>query len=190
MPGWDLDVGSGDSRGGVQKLVEGLLAPGGDVSVQVDGIGINCTHPSYLPSLVRDLTREIVIYWTNPEAPRRMLTLLLYPDGGKEWDPIARKYNSGGVSIHEWMESVKEAVLTAHSECGRGIWDEIVVGGCCNTGPEHITLLGDARFEIQCNTEAMLLCPCFHLFCTPPCPSEKMLTNCKGNHISILHWQL
>ena len=148
MPGWDLDVESGVSRGGMQRLVEGLLAPGGDVSVsaQVEGIGINCTHPSYLPSLVRDLTHEIVIYWTNLEAPRRMLTLLLYPDGGKEWDPIARKYNSGGMSIHEWVESVRKAVLAAESEYGRGIWDEIVVGGCCNTSPEHITLLGYTRF--------------------------------------------
>ena len=148
MPGWDLDVGSGDSRRGVQKLVEGLLAPRGDVSssVQVDGIGINCTHPRYLPSLVRDLTREIMIYWTNLEAPRRMLTLLLSPDGGKEWNPIAHKYNTGGMSTLEWVESVREAVLAADNEYGRGIWDEIVMGGCCNTGPEHIALLGDTRF--------------------------------------------
>jgi len=139
MPGWDLDVESGNSRGDVQMLVEGLLAPGGDASVQVEGIGINCTHPSYLPSLIRDLTREVKTYWTNLEAPRRMLRLLLYPDGGKEWDSIAREFKSGGVSIDEWTASVKQAVyLAVDSESGGQVWDEIVVGGCCNTGPEHI----------------------------------------------------
>ena len=143
MPGWDLDEGSRDSRGSMQELVEGLLSPGG---VQVEGIGINCTHPIYLPSLVRDLTREITIYWTSLEAPRRTLTLLLYPDGGKEWDPIARQYKSSGMSINEWVASVREAVLAADGEYGRGVWGEVVVGGCCNTGPEHITLLRDTRF--------------------------------------------
>lgn len=146
MPGWDLDVESGESRGSVQKLVEGLLAPGDDASVQVEGIGINCTHPSYLPSLIRDLTREVKTFWTNCNAPRRMLRLLLYPDGGKEWDPIAREFKPGGMSINEWVASVKEAVLLAvDSECASEVWNEIVVGGCCNTSPEHITHLGDLQ---------------------------------------------
>jgi S-methylmethionine-dependent homocysteine/selenocysteine methylase len=74
-----------------------------------------------------------------------MLRLLLYPDGGKEWDPIAREFKPGGMSIHEWTASVREAVLAAGGEEGKEVWDEIVVGGCCNTGPEHITLLGGAR---------------------------------------------
>jgi homocysteine S-methyltransferase len=147
MPGCDLDRKSGDSREGVQKLVEGLLSPGGDASAQVEGIGINCTHPSHLPSLVRDLTREITAYWTSLEAPQRMLTLLLYPDGGKEWDPIARKYKSDGMSIVEWVANVREAVLAADSEYGPRVWNETVVGGCCNTGPEHITLLGDSTMQ-------------------------------------------
>jgi homocysteine S-methyltransferase len=144
MPGCDLDEQPGDSRGTVRQLVDGLLAPGGDALAQVDGIGVNCTHPSYLPSLTRDLTREINTYWTNLDAPRKTLKLLLYPDGGKEWDPIARKFKPGGTSIDEWVTSVKEAVFIAgDTEHGSGIWDEAIVGGCCNTYPEHIRLLGD-----------------------------------------------
>lgn len=141
MPGWDLDGEFGDSRGGVQKLVEALLAPGGDASVQVEGIGINCTHPRYLPSLTRDITRGIMTYCANLQGPRRVLRLLLYPDGGKEWDPIARGFKPGGMSIDEWIASVREAVYLATDD--RQVWDEIVVGGCCNTGPEHIRHLAD-----------------------------------------------
>lgn len=144
IPGWDLDVESRESRGSLQKLVEVLLAPGEDASAEVEGIGINCTHPSYLPSLTRDLTREVKTFWTNLNAPRRMLRLLLYPDGGREWDPIAREFKPGGMAINEWIASIKEAVLLAiDNECAREVWDEIVVGGCCNTSPEHITRLGD-----------------------------------------------
>ena len=124
-------------------MVERLLAPGGDALAPVEGIGINCTHPGHLPSLIRDLTREIMTYWGNLEAPRRILRLLLYPDGGREWDPITREFKPGGMSIDEWMASVREAVfLAVDSEYGGQVWNEIVVGGCCNTGLEHIRLLG------------------------------------------------
>lgn len=144
MPGWDLDEAPGDSRGSMQKLVDALLAPGGDALAQVEGIGINCTHPRYLPSLTRDLTREAKTYWTNLQGPRGMLRLLLYPDGGKEWDPVLRGFKPGGVSFDEWVADVREAVcLATDSEYNSQVWGEIVVGGCCNTSPEHIRRLAD-----------------------------------------------
>ncbi|WP_026122849.1 homocysteine S-methyltransferase [Nocardiopsis halotolerans] len=77
-------------------------------------VGVNCTAPRHVPSLVRAVA----------EAG---LPAVAYPNSGERWDAEHRRWT--GTSEPE--------------EFGRAAVDwyragAVLVGGCCRTGPEHI----------------------------------------------------
>jgi len=87
---------------------------------QVVAVGVNCTPPRFIPSLIRELraatTRSIVVY----------------PNSGETYDP-ARKIWLGqsvpaefGTFSREWR---KEGAA--------------LIGGCCRTTPAHIRQIAD-----------------------------------------------
>lgn len=83
---------------------------------QVVAVGINCTAPRHLPSLIRRLSRTL-------DGPH----IVVYPNSGEEIDPRTGSWvgrsDAGdyGSWAKEWLD------LGAR-------W----IGGCCRTGPEHI----------------------------------------------------
>lgn len=86
-----------------------------DAFPQVVAIGINCTAPRFIPSLIKELQRVT----TKP--------IIVYPNSGEGWD-AARKCWIGesvpaefGALSHEWHQ------LGAR-----------IIGGCCRTTPAHI----------------------------------------------------
>ncbi|KAI8144331.1 homocysteine S-methyltransferase 2-like protein [Fennellomyces sp. T-0311] len=90
---------------------------------RVFAIGVNCTKPKFIPSLLNILLNE-----------KNKKTVLLYPDGGEEWDAIARSWRSEtkvptdvfGASMANWATQVGKA------------GQNIILGGCCGTSPAHI----------------------------------------------------
>lgn len=82
---------------------------------QVAAVGINCTSPRFIPSLVQEV-RKVTI---KP--------IVVYPNSGEEYDPQQKR----------WLGITDSADFATASKswCAAGA---TLVGGCCRTGPEHI----------------------------------------------------
>jgi homocysteine S-methyltransferase len=93
-----------------------LHADGGLVAV-----GVNCTAPRFVPSLVRTVAAAGV-------------PAVAYPNSGETWDAAGRRWT--GTSEPEEFG----AAARVWHEAGAAL-----VGGCCRTGPEHIRSIR-ARF--------------------------------------------
>jgi homocysteine S-methyltransferase len=82
---------------------------------QVIGIGVNCTAPDLIGSLVRQLTQVT----SKP--------IVVYPNSGERWDAVHRCWQGDG--------QVKEFSRLAKMWRDDGAqW----IGGCCRTRPEHV----------------------------------------------------
>jgi homocysteine S-methyltransferase len=88
---------------------------------QIDGaaaVGINCTHPRYIPSLIADVRKAS----TKP--------VIVYPNSGEDYDSAKRQW-VGVAETGDFARASREWL-----EAGASL-----VGGCCRTGPEHIQLI-------------------------------------------------
>jgi homocysteine S-methyltransferase len=81
---------------------------------QVAAIGVNCTAPQHVSSLVGEIKR-------STDKP-----VIVYPNAGEEYDPVEKQWSSGTCSDF--------------STFAQGWSDDGVriIGGCCRTGPEDI----------------------------------------------------
>lgn len=125
---------------------DGRFPQGGDISQVVDaltkeeggerpgGLGVNCTSTDVLPSVLSELTRYL---------PANLKPwLVVYPNGGDVYDPVARLWTAGtGAKGETWAAEVAQIVGTY---TGGARWGGVVVGGCCRTGPEEISALAKA----------------------------------------------
>ncbi|KAI9362260.1 Homocysteine S-methyltransferase [Pilaira anomala] len=88
----------------------------------VFGLGFNCTKPKFVESLLKT---------TYHHTQTHNKVLVAYPDGGEEWDALART----------WDESAKlpeEAFGCMMAQSVQAYGPRVIVGGCCGTGPSHI----------------------------------------------------
>ena len=85
---------------------------------QIAALGINCTSPEYITSLIRDAKRE-----TNKP-------ILVYPNSGETYDAASNNWNgnpilaSFGDQARDWYEAGAR-----------------LIGGCCRTTPEDIRVI-------------------------------------------------
>jgi homocysteine S-methyltransferase len=87
-------------------------------SSQIAAIGINCTSPKYIPSLIREAKKA-----TNKP-------ILVYPNSGEKYD--ATKSDWDGQPVYE---SFGEEAKEWYSAGAR------LIGGCCRTTPEDIRMI-------------------------------------------------
>ena len=91
---------------------------------QTIAIGVNCTHPSLIASLIGELRAAS----SKP--------IVVYPNAGEDWDASARCWIGSsdpaayGARAGEWFAAVAQ-----------------IVGGCCRTRPAHISEV--ARFAAE-----------------------------------------
>ena len=83
---------------------------------QIAAVGINCTAPRFIPSLVdeaRSATQKLI---------------LVYPNSGEKYD----------IENKRWLGETdsQDYATAALSWCAAGA---SIIGGCCRTGPEHIS---------------------------------------------------
>lgn len=91
-----------------------------DTQPQIIAIGINCTAPALIESLIAELlngTRKPIV---------------VYPNSGEQWDAVQRCWLGDG-QVKHFGESAK----TWRNAGAR--W----IGGCCRTGPEHVRVVAD-----------------------------------------------
>ena len=85
-------------------------------SNQIVAIGINCTAPKYIPSLIEQVRLG------SPDTP-----VMVYPNSGNFYNSKTRTWQENsdplncGIAASDWF--------------GRGAR---LIGGCCQMGPEHI----------------------------------------------------
>jgi homocysteine S-methyltransferase len=82
---------------------------------QVVAIGINCTSPLHIPSLIREIKK-------NTDKP-----IIVYPNSGEVYDAAANTWH-GETSSDSFGQQAK-------------VWFENgarLIGGCCRTTPDHI----------------------------------------------------
>lgn len=79
----------------------------------VKAIGINCTAPQYVESLIKEVKKKT------------LKPIIVYPNSGLKYDAIKKEWISGDccVSYQQYARSWKEAGAS-------------MIGGCCKTTPE------------------------------------------------------
>jgi homocysteine S-methyltransferase len=85
---------------------------------QIAAIGINCTSPEYISSLIREAKKE-----TNKP-------ILVYPNSGETYDAARNDWNGAPV-----LESFGERAREWYEAGAR------LIGGCCRTTPEDIRVI-------------------------------------------------
>jgi homocysteine S-methyltransferase len=92
---------------------------------QTVAIGVNCTHPSLVASLIAELR-------SASDKP-----IVVYPNSGEGWDASTRSWNGKadpaayGAMAAEWFS------LGAQ-----------IIGGCCRTRPTHIRQVAEAAQQL------------------------------------------
>lgn len=85
---------------------------------QVAAVGINCTRPQYISSLIKKVHSHTV----KP--------IIVYPNLGEQYDAVSKTWHgvsseeTYGDSTHHWYESGAR-----------------LIGGCCRTKPENISTI-------------------------------------------------
>ena len=118
MPAWvSFSCRDGVSTCAGQPIEEAALVAAESPSVLA--VGVNCTDPAYVSSLLRRLSTA-----TD-------LALLAYPNAGgsytpeRGWEGVGSP--SGGDAVREWA----------------GIDGVSLIGGCCGVGPDHVARIAE-----------------------------------------------
>ncbi|KZT29094.1 Homocysteine S-methyltransferase [Neolentinus lepideus HHB14362 ss-1] len=121
-----------------KHLVEAVL--GADDGLPCpDGFGINCTSTLFLPHVLAEAQVKVAELLSD-----RKPWLVLYPNGGDIYDTITRKWivreEDKDRKDQKWVGDVVQTVRDAKSS---KVWEGILAGGCCRTGPVEIQQLAE-----------------------------------------------
>ncbi|MCF0156307.1 MAG: homocysteine S-methyltransferase [Veillonella sp.] len=112
IPAWisfsckdDKHISSGETMAEVAQYLDGIDA--------VAAIGINCTHPSHVEALIKEIRT------VTDKA------IVVYPNTGELYDPSNKTWHGEGEAFDIYAKSWVAAGAT-------------VVGGCCRTAPANI----------------------------------------------------
>jgi len=102
------------------------------------GIGINCTSLDHLAALLIEFTNATRSFSSPSQADRPWL--VVYPNGGDTYDVVRHVWipTTSGKG-DGWAARCWELVKTAAEE--GSVWNGVVLGGCCRTGPAEIEAL-------------------------------------------------
>ena len=113
-----LQVAHGESLYDCAKLAAGIP--------QTVAVGLNCTQPKWIASLIPELRRA-------SQKP-----IVLYPNSGEGWDARARRWTGSsdpatfGHLARDWYAAGAQ-----------------LIGGCCCTRPEHIRQIAAAAAAVR-----------------------------------------
>jgi homocysteine S-methyltransferase len=102
-----------------------------------NGLGLNCTQTDYLFGLLSGL-QEAVGDLCEKGITRPWL--VIYPNGGDVYDSVSRTWRVRAEvdKAGAWADKLKKIVDEVVKQ---GTWGGVLVGGCCRTGPEEISVL-------------------------------------------------
>ena len=100
---------------------------------QVHAIGVNCTPPVYVESIIRKL------------KPLSTQPIIAYPNSGEKWDS----------ANHCWLEQEDPEDFTNYAEKWY-LAGARIIGGCCRIGPNKISALKSHFTKIPQNQNIIL----------------------------------
>ncbi|EAU91638.1 homocysteine S-methyltransferase [Coprinopsis cinerea okayama7 len=125
----------------VLPLVSSALCEGHDLP---SAIGINCTSFGTLLPRTLELCRLVPRF-----RPLSQLGLVLYPNGGT-YDTTNQRWLPDPVDAdRQWGLALRDVLTGVLSETGAEGWRELIAGGCCRTGPSHISQFAELLREFQ-----------------------------------------
>ena len=92
----------------------------------VVAVGVNCTKPEFVTSLLRQL------------ATKTSLPLVVYPNAGRVWDGLNMCW------IGEGHDKLPKQIVSEWVKAGAKL-----IGGCCGLGPDAITQLDSDLIQIR-----------------------------------------
>ena len=113
-----LSVSCGDGRHLCDGSKISYLARTCDAAPNLVAVGINCTPPQYVASLIAEVRRGT----TKP--------VIVYPNRGERYDAVNKKWLAGSEAV-DWDDAVVE-------------WRRlgaVGIGGCCRVGPGDIAAI-------------------------------------------------
>ena len=84
-----------------------------DDKPQIAAVGINCTAPQYVASLISEIRQ-------NTDKP-----IIVYPNSGETYDATTKTWHGASVSYADYAKAWREAGAS-------------IIGGCCRTSPKDI----------------------------------------------------
>jgi homocysteine S-methyltransferase len=106
------------------------------------GIGVNCTGPEFVRKIVTELTdvarRSAEDHREREEQELKKLAFVLYPDGGSVYDVVTRTWTERTTEPSLWAKSLMSVAKELEES---GVWEQIIIGGCCKAGFEEIRSL-------------------------------------------------
>jgi len=114
-------------RIGDGALLRDCVAPLNEFE-QIAAVGINCSWPQYVPSLVAECRKV-----TNKP-------IIVYPNSGEEFDAVEKR----------WSGVVDSVDFASASETWHAA-GATLIGGCCRTSPEHIRQIRQRLLESRTN---------------------------------------
>lgn len=119
----------------VSEVIGAMLGPISGNAVVPNGVGMNCTNPSFLAGLAAQFTDAAAALKLETE-PR----FVLYPDGGSVYDVVHRCWSDAArVPPADWAEqtvAVARGVVTDSP-----VWGGAIVGGCCKSSFDEVSAL-------------------------------------------------
>ena len=94
-----------------------------DRQEQVAAIGLNCTAPQYVESLIKEAKKVT-------DKP-----LIVYPNSGESYDPVTKTWSGASKDFCEYPSKW----LAAGAK---------LIGGCCRTNPSHIKEIAALRQKV------------------------------------------
>ena len=91
----------------------------------VFAIGVNCTHPKYVSSIIQQLKNSV--------GEKK---IIVYPNSGEAYNAKSKTWL--GVSKPKFFEEMAKEWSTLGAD---------IIGGCCRIGPEHIRKISDVLLE-------------------------------------------
>ena len=129
IPAWiTMSAQDGNSTCAGQGI--GHLAELVSKTPSVVAVGVNCTKPEFVTSLLRQL------------ATKTSLPLVVYPNAGRVWDGLNMCW------IGEGHDKLPKQIVSEWVKAGAKL-----IGGCCGLGPDAITQLDSDLVQIR-NTTA------------------------------------
>ncbi|KAI9478863.1 MAG: Homocysteine S-methyltransferase [Benjaminiella poitrasii] len=86
--------------------------------------GFNCTKPKFAEALMTNIAR----YNQDSNGNKALVS---YPDGGEEWNAVARSWDKTAKLPEESFGCIMADFIKKYGP-------RVLVGGCCGTGPSHI----------------------------------------------------
>jgi len=124
-------------------------------SPQIAAIGINCTAPHLVASLIAEACAgsEAGNQARKQPGKHEPLPVIVYPNSGEIWDAATRTWHFDSRHFESWRSGSRPGDAW-HVESAAARFGELArqwyaagaqaVGGCCRTGPAHIAAVAEA----------------------------------------------